>query len=350
MAGLVLTTEDRAHFLEMMRRQINSAVHRRMNVLLLLDDGWEAQRIAAALFVDEATVAQHRRRYEREGRTGIERLDYAGRASLLTAGQEQVLCAHVDACVPLTSKEVCAFAAHTFGLSYTPNAMTKVLKRLGFVHKKPKGVPAKADEAVQRAFVAQTLLPLMEAADARSPLYFVDATHPAHTGRPAQGWMRKGVTRELRSNHGRVHLNINGALCWHDRTIVHRQEEKITSAAMIALLEDIVARHPSATAIPVVIDNAKYNVSREIKEWFRREACRIKPIYLPSYAPNLNMIERFWRFMKRKVLHNKYYPKFADFRAAFDAFFAHIGGWKAELETLLTPKFHFIGAPANGIP
>ncbi len=54
--------------------------------------------------------------------------------------------------------------------------------------------------------------------------------------------------------------------------------------------------------------------------------------------------------MKRKVLHNKYYPKLADFRAAFDAFFANIGGWKAELETLLTPKLHFIGAPANRIP
>ena len=54
--------------------------------------------------------------------------------------------------------------------------------------------------------------------------------------------------------------------------------------------------------------------------------------------------------MKRKVLHNKYDPKFADFRAAFDDFFAHIGGWKEELESLLTPRFHFIGAPANGIP
>src|SRR3954465_2621983 len=82
--------------------------------------------------------------------------------------------------------------------------MAKLLRRLDFVHKRPKCVPAKADEAAQRAFVAQTLLPLMQAADERSPLYFVDATHPAHTGRPADGWMRKGITRELRSNHGRV--------------------------------------------------------------------------------------------------------------------------------------------------
>jgi transposase len=350
MSGLILRAEDRAYFLQMMRRQLNSAVHRRMNVLLLLDDGWAPRRVAEALYLDEGTVAEHRRRYASEGRVGIERLDYLGRPPLLTAEQERALYVHVDACVPLTSKEVCAYAEQAFGIAYTPNAMTKVLKRLGFVHKKPKCVPAKADEAAQRRFVAETLLPLMQAANDDRPLYFVDATHPAHTGRPAHGWMRKGATRELRSNHGRVHLNINGALAWHDRSILQRQEEKITSAAMIALFEEIAARHPLAPTIAVVIDNAKYNVSREIRQWFAREGCRIRPVYLPSYAPNLNMIERFWRFMKRRVLHNKYYPTFAAFRAAFNDFFANIGGWKAELETLLSPKFHFIGAPINGIP
>lgn len=350
MSGLILRAEDRAYFLMMMRRQLNSTVHRRMNVLLLLDDGWELRRIAEALYLDEGTVAEHRRRYEAEGRAGIERLEYAGRAALLTAAQERALGEHVDTCVPLTSKEVCAYAERTFGVAYTPNAMSKVLKRLGFVHKKPKCVPAKADEAAQRRFVEDTLLPLMRAANDDKPLYFVDATHPAHTGRPAHGWMRKGLTRELKSNHGRVHLNINGALSWHERTILHRQEDKITSAAMIALFAEIEARHPTATAIPVVIDNARYNHSKELRDWLARAGCRIRPVYLPSYAPNLNMIERFWRFMKRKVLHNKYYPTLAAFRAAFNEFFANVGGWKEELEKLLTPKFHFIGAPTNGIP
>lgn len=349
MSGLILRAEDRAYFLAMMRRQLNSAVHRRMNVVLLLDDGWEPRRIAQALYLDEGTIAQHRRRYEEQGRAGIERLDYLGHPPILSGPQQDQLAAHVDVQVPLTSKEVCAYAERAFGVRYTANAMTRLLKRLGFVHKKPKCVPAKADEAAQRRFVEQTLRPLMQAANQDSPLYFVDATHPAYTGRPAHGWMRKGITRELRSNHGRVRLNINGALCWHDRAVLHRHEDKITSAAMIALFEQIAARHPTATAIPVVVDNAKYNVSNEIRQWFARAGCRVTPIYLPSYAPNLNMIERFWRFMKRKVLHNKYYPKFADFRAAFNEFFANIGGWKAELDRLLTPNFHFIGAPENAI-
>ncbi len=212
-----------------------------MNVLVLLDDGWEARRIAEALYLDEGTVWDHRRRYETPGRAGMERLNYVRRCGALDEVQLQELCAHVEARVPQTAKEVCAWAHGAFGAVDTANAMTKPLKRLGFVHNKPKCVPAKADEAAQRRFVAETLAPAMRAAGADRPLYFVDATHPAHTGRPAHGWMRK-------------------------------------------------------------------------------------------------------------VLFNKYYPTFADFRKAFDDFFANIGGWKEEIERLLTPKFHYIGAPENGIP
>lgn len=50
-----LSSADRAYFRTMMRRQINSAVHRRMNTLLLLDAGWSVAQVAAALFLDEGT-------------------------------------------------------------------------------------------------------------------------------------------------------------------------------------------------------------------------------------------------------------------------------------------------------
>ncbi|KAA5603038.1 hypothetical protein F1193_02065 [Blastochloris sulfoviridis] len=98
-----------------------------------------------------------------------------------------------------------------------------------------------------------------------APLYFVDATHPSYTGRPAHGWLRKGETREMKSNHGRTRLNINGALSWPTRELVHREEDLITSAAMIRLFDDLNARHPGPAPITVVLDNATYNCSRELK-------------------------------------------------------------------------------------
>jgi hypothetical protein len=72
--GLNRWAEDRAYFLAALRRHGNSAEQRRMNALLLLDDGWTAERVAEALFIDAETVRAHRRLYAAAGRAGVERL------------------------------------------------------------------------------------------------------------------------------------------------------------------------------------------------------------------------------------------------------------------------------------
>jgi hypothetical protein len=87
MAGELLTPADRVHFLAMMRRQTNSAVRRRMDAPLLLDDGWTAERVAEAPFVEAEAVRGHRRLYGAAGREGVERLAYAGHAPVLTAAR-----------------------------------------------------------------------------------------------------------------------------------------------------------------------------------------------------------------------------------------------------------------------
>jgi len=312
-----------------------------MNVLLLLDDGWPVGRICEALYVDEGTVRGHLRLYGTQGREGVERLAYGGGAGPLAREQLQALSDWVDVAVPQVSREACDFAADRFGVSYSANAMSKLLKRLGFVHKKPKNVPAKADAAAQRAFVEETLKPLMDTANKAAPLYFVDATHPSYTGRPAHGWIRRGRTVELKSNHGRTRININGALSWPDRSIVHREEELITSAAMIRLYDELRVLHPEATTITIVLDNARYNFSKAIRAYIAAPDCRIKLVFLPSYAPNLNLIERFWLFMKRKVLFNRTYEKYALFKQAFLDFFAQLNDYGDELESLITDRDFF---------
>jgi Winged helix-turn helix len=110
----------------------------------------------------------------------------------------------LDAHLYMSAKQVCHFVLRMFEVDYTANAMTKLLKRLDFVYKKPKCVPAKADAAVQEQFARETLLPLMAQASADTALYFVDGMHPSYTAHPGFGWIRRGITRELKSNDGRV--------------------------------------------------------------------------------------------------------------------------------------------------
>jgi hypothetical protein len=101
--------------------------------------------------------------------------------------------------------------------------------------------------------------------------------------------------------------------------------------------------------ITVVLDNARYNRSRELRAYLAKPGCRLKLVSLPSYAPNLNLIERFWHFMKRKVLFNKAYGKFILFKKAFDDVFNNLPAYAAELASLITDRFHLIGHPNSGI-
>jgi len=343
MSGAILSPEDRAELLRMMRQQTPSTVHRRMNALLLLDDGWAAERVAEVLFIDAETVREHRRLYQTAGVAGVLRLHYEGSEPALGPDQLVALGAELDARLYLTAKAVAEFVRQRFGVTYTPHAMAKLLNRLGFVYKMPKSVPAKADAAAQQRFVEATLAPLMAEADADKPLYFVDATHPSYTAHPGHGWIRKGQTRELKSNHGRVNVNINGALRWPEREIVHREAAKITSAEMIKLFDDLQARHPAASAIRVVLDNARYNHSAEIKAYISGAGSRIELVYLPAYAPNLNLIERLWWLFKKKTLYNEHFPTFADFKAAVNRFFANLAIYRDEIHSLITGSFHYIG-------
>jgi len=351
MSGAVLTPEDRAFFLLAMRRHGNSAVHRRMNALLLLDDGWTAERVAEALFIDAETVRAHRRLYAAAGRAGVERLAYVGHAPVLSQAQTTELSAELSGRVYLTAKAVCGLVAARFGLTYTPHAMARLLGRLGYVWKRPKVVPAKADAQAQRAFLDGVLLPLMAQAEAEpdSPLLFVDATHPAYDAHPAQGWIRRGERAVLPSNHGRVNVTLNGALSWPAREVITREATKITGPEMVSFFAQIEARYPAARTITLIADNATYNRATVVREWLARPRCRVRIVYLPPYAPNLNLIERLWWFFKKKALWNTHYPSLADFRAAIRGFFANLGQWKAELASLLTNRFHLIDSKPTQI-
>jgi transposase len=69
----------------------------------------------------------------------------------------------------------------------------------------------------------------------------------------------------------------------------------------------------------------------------------VQIIFLPPYSPNLNLIERLWRFLKKIVLYNRYYERFADFKGAILKFFANIKQYRSELKSLMTLNFHTLG-------
>lgn len=133
MAGQLLSAEDRTPFLTLLRRQMNSAVHRRTNVLLLRDDGWTPHQSAIALYLDESTVGEHRRLYLDQGRTGVESpaLGWAGLSPV--GGPTSGVGCVGDERGAAHGKAVCAQVEAVFGVSYAVHAMARLLgqRRLG---------------------------------------------------------------------------------------------------------------------------------------------------------------------------------------------------------------------------
>jgi transposase len=88
----------------------------------------------------------------------------------------------------------------------------------------------------------------------------------------------------------------------------------------------------------VVLDNARYQRCAIVQATAR--ALDIELLYLPTYSPNLNLIERLWKFTKKKALYSKYYATFDDFQHAINTLLnnAHLTH-REELDSLLTLEF-----------
>ena len=73
----------------------------------------------------------------------------------------------------------------------------------------------------------------------------------------------------------------------------------------------------------IILDNARYQHCALVIEKARE--LKIRLVFLPPYSPNLNLIERLWKFVKRKVLYNRYYPKYEQFYIAIANYLEQIG-------------------------
>ena len=114
--------------------------------------------------------------------------------------------------------------------------------------------------------------------------------------------------------------------------------DTINAQATIDLFAKIEAKHPEADVIYIFVDNARYYRSCLLKDHV--EGTKIELMFLPPYSPNLNPIERYWKFFKKKVMNNRYYETFDEFKQVCKHFFRKRKKYLPELQSLLTENFH----------
>lgn len=254
--GRFLKAEERAHLEALVRHPAERhGVARRANALLLLDDGWSCERAAEALYLDDDTVRGWHGRYVAAGTASLSEFGWKGGATRLSADEEAQLASALSARLHISTGEIMAFVEKAFDARFSKAGIIKLLHRLGFEYRKPKGLPAKACEAAQEAFIRH-YESLLNGLLPDETVFFADAVHPEYQSRPAHGWIRRGDRLAVKRGKGRARMNLMGALCLETGGLELVETLKMTTATTIELLSKLERHTPGKGRIHVILDRA----------------------------------------------------------------------------------------------
>ena len=335
-----LDPKQRLELIAKHRRERSSRYADRIKTILWRDEGISHAEIAHRLFRDEDMVRHYEKVFHERGLDALLSDNFKSYDGKLELSEEKQLYDYVSTHLFLDVAPIQAYVYEQFGVAYSSTGMRELLHRIGFTYKKTSHAPGKVDEDKQRSFIAM-FHKLMQVKDADTPVLFMDAVHPSYNSMPAYGWIVKGERLEISASTGRDRININGALDAETHETIVLECESVNAQAAVALLEKIEAHYPNAPVIHVFCDNAGYNHSNLVQEYLKRS--RINLEYLPPYSPNLNLIERLWRFMHKQTSYNRYYATFREFREELLMFFDRLSDEFADsLRSLLTLNFQVI--------
>jgi transposase len=189
----------------------------------------------------------------------------------------------------------------------------------------------------QADFLDTELKPCLDDAQAgQGHVFFVDAAHFVFGTFLCCLWSFARIF--VRAASGRQRFNVLGA--WNAVTqelIAVTNTTVVNTETMSELLRKIAALGLTGP-ITLVLDNARYQHNAAVKALATQ--LRITLLFLPSYSPNLNLIERLWKFIKRRALYGRYHPTFADFRGAIEETLEGLSTTHVEgLKTLMTLNF-----------
>ena len=318
------------------RYHAHPRVRQRMEAGYLKALGYQHQEIGRIVGISQKTLRGYLRMYQAGGIEALKVLNFYRPKSELDDHREQ-LKAEFEARPAKSVNEAVQRIEKLTDIRRSPTQVAKFIKDLGLKRLKVGHIPAKADPEKQQAFLEEELEPrLAEARQGERHVFFVDAAH--FVMRPFLGFLWCFVRQFIRAPSGRQRFNVLGALHATTLQVVTFTNDSYINSLSVAKLMCQIAVEFAGLPITLVMDNARYQRCRFVKDL--ATALGIELLFLPSYSPNLNLIERLWKFVKKKCLYSEYYETFTDFKQAIEGCIAETNGeHKQELASLLTLKF-----------
>ena len=321
------------------KKERDKRVCDRIKAVLAYDDGYTYAEIGRLLLLDDGTIRRHVEEYYSTNKLLPEN---GGSASYLNAEQTEMLKSKLREKTYVYVKDICNYVKEKHGQTYSVSGMTKWLQANGFCYKKPHGVPAKADDEKQAAFIAY-YESLKKSLGDEEALYFVDSSHPQHQTRLAYGWIEKGVRKPMKMTACQKRINLIGAINLAGHAIEYSQVDWVNASSITAFLQQLIDVEPKKKTIHVIWDNAGYHRSKTVVDFAK--AHKITLHYLPPYSPNLNPIERLWKVMHEQTTYHRYHTKFSDFTEAILGFFKKIKQFHPIIQARINDNFQRLTLP-----
>jgi transposase len=340
----ILSQRDRKILEEFHRACLDKKTADKIKTVLLIADGFTYTQIAKILLLDERTYSRYKKIYIEKGIDGLVENNYQGRQCSLNEKQIEQLKQELDKKLYATAEEVCDYVEKMFSVQYSAEGMVHLLNRLGYRYKKTTIVPGKMDPIKQKNFVKMYNRRFKHAENGKI-VYFLDGSHPTYNSHAGYGWIAVGKRFAVKSQDGRKRVNLMGAYEPKTGEVIVIEYETLNQESMIDFLIMLKKRNP-VKKVYIIWDNARYQLANSVKR--KAKELGIKLIYLPGYSPNLNLIERYWGFMKKKVLVNQYYETFDNFKEAIMMFTKNKSKiLRKSILRYIPEKFHLIEpAPA----
>jgi transposase len=242
-----------------------------------------------------------------------------------------------------TIAEACDRIEKLTGISRSPTQVRKFLKGLGLKWQRIRAIPVPPKKTLaehvqdQAEFLDSKLKPELDAAQAgQGHVFFVDAAHFVFGTFLCCLWSFTRIF--VRAASGRQRFNVLGAWNAMTRQLIAVTNTTVVNTETMCELLRKIADLGLTGPITLVLDNARYQRNAVVQALAAQLGITL--LFLPSYSPNLNLIERLWKFTKRRAVYGRYHPTFRDFQAAIQEVLDGLSTkYSQQLASLMTLNF-----------
>lgn len=329
MIRIHLTDKERQELRREARRSVGR-VSERIHFVLLSDQGYSPPQIGAIFDYCAATVRMWLKRYQQQGLAGLQDDPRSGRSPLTSSEEDQRITATVKQSPTAygynigfwTIAMLLTHLVPLLGVQFSPTTLRRRLHEADVRWRRPRLAPAQKEDPEKEAKLAH-IEQVKAEMKPEDHLLYEDETTVRLLPLLRAMWMlvRQQVRIHVPPNWNRC-FHIFGALEVGTGEWVYRFFDQRTRKEFIAFLEHLLTVYPRG-CIFLILDNGSIHTAKEVLEWLATHP-RIQLLWLPTYSPHLNPVERIWKVMKQAVAANRAYAQLGMLKQAAREFFADL--------------------------